>query len=436
MHLRPFELALVVGFGLMGLLALGLLATYKPAPDTSIPTLGGAVEIWGTLDDVAFYKVLDPIVEKNEVYKVIRYTEKDPATIDSEFLNALAEDRGPDLVLIPHEKLTSYRSKLQAVPYENFPERDFKNLYIDGAELFALSDGVYAYPIAIDPLVMYWNRNMLSAKNVISAPTTWEQIVNSIVPTFVVRDFSRNITTSPIAFGEYRNVKHAGDVLGMLMIQIGSNLVAESESNTYKILINQSADRTQLPLEEALTFYTNFAIASPVNPLYSWNRAKPMDTDAFLSEDLVLYFGKGSEAKTLAAKNPNLNFDIAEVPQGATATIRRTYGTFYGLGLLKSARNKPGAFLAMQLIGGADFAKAYANALTMAPAHRTSLASGSSDTYGRIIFSSAIAARGWLTPAPSEVDSVFAQMVEDVLANRYKSAEAANDAVGRLSQSY
>jgi ABC-type glycerol-3-phosphate transport system substrate-binding protein len=434
MNLRPFELFLIIGFGLLGLLALGLLATYKPPADTTAVALGGPVDIWGTLPEDAFYQTLRPILETEPAYASIRYTEMNADTFDADVLNALAEDRGPDLLLLPHEELVAYRSKLQPIPYENFPERDFRNLYIDGAELWARTDGIYGYPLMVDPLVMYWNRDILSSKNVLSAPKTWEAIVNDIVPTFVERDFNRNITLSPLAFGEYRNVTNAAAVLGMLTIQGGSSLVVEGSEGRYQLLLNQTADRGRTPLEAAATFYTNFS--SPSNPLYSWNRARPVDRDAFLSEDLILYFGKGSEARGLAAQNPNLNFDIAEVPQGAAATLRRTYGTFYGLSLLRSSDNKQGAYIAMQLIGGADFSRAYAEYLGMAPVHRTSLASGSSDTYGRIIYSTAVVARGWLSPKPTAVDTVFGQMVEDILANRRRPADAAGDAVGRLSQEY
>ncbi len=434
MNLRPFELFLVLGFGLLGLLALGLLATYRPPVDTTTTALNGTVEVWGTLPKKAFYQTLEPLLEAQPAYKALSYVQIDEANFDSELLNALAEDRGPDLILLPHEKLVSYRNKIQPIPFENFPDRDFRNLYIDGAEIWKLSDGVYGYPIAIDPMVMYWNRDLLTSKGQLSAPTTWEAIVNDIVPTFVERDFNRNITLSPIAFGEYRNVKNAASIISMLTIQGGSGLVEDAGGGRYKFLLNQNVDKTRAPLEAAATFYTNFS--SPSNPLYSWNRARPSDVDAFLSEDLILYFGKGSEATNLAAQNPNLNFDIAEVPQGAGATLRRTYGTFYGLSLLKSANNKQGAFIAMQLIGGADFSKAYSSYLHMAPAHRTSLAGGSSDTYGRIIYSSATVARGWLAPKPATVDTIFTQMVEDILANRSRPADAATDAVGRLSQEY
>ncbi len=434
MNLRPFELFLVIGFGLLGLLALGLLATYKPPADTTAVALGGPVDIWGTLPESAFYQTLEPILETQPAYAAIRYTEMNPETFDADVLNALAEDRGPDLLLLPHEEIVAYRSKLQPIPYENFPERDFRNLYVDGAEIWKFSDGIYGYPLAIDPLVMYWNRDILSSKNVLSAPKSWEAIVNDIVPTFVERDFNRNITLSPLAFGEYRNVTHAAEIIAMLTIQGGSSLVEEGTEGRYRLLLNQTPERNRTPLEAAVTFYTNFA--SPSNPLYSWNRARPIDRDAFLSEDLILYFGKGSEARGLAAQNPNLNFDIAEVPQGAAATVRRTYGTFYGLSLLRSSDNKQGAYIAMQLIGAADFSSAYADRIGMAPAHRTSLASGSSDTYGRIIYATAVVARGWLSPRPAAVDSIFTQMVEDVLANRRRPTDAANDAVGRLSQEY
>jgi ABC-type glycerol-3-phosphate transport system substrate-binding protein len=433
MNLRPFELFLILGFGLLGLLALGLLATYKPPSDTTKVALG-TVDIWGTISEDTFYTAMKPVLETQPAYKSIIYTEKDPNTFDNEVLNALAENRGPDLLLLPHEELVAYRSKIQPIPYNNFSARDFKNLYVDGAEIWAMSDGIYGYPLVIDPLVMYWNRDILSTKNVLSAPKTWEAIVNDIVPTFVERDFNRNITLSPIAFGEYRNVTNADLILSMLTIQGGSSLVTEGTEGRYIFTLNQTSDRSLMPLEAAVTFYTNFA--SPSNSLYSWNRARPTDRDAFLSEDLILYFGKGSEARGLAAQNPNLNFDIAEVPQGAAATVRRTYGTFYGLSLLKSSDNKSGAYLAMQLIGGADFSKAMADSLGMAPAHRSSLAAGSSDTYGRIVYTAAIVARGWLSPVPRTVDSIFTQMVEDILANRRHPGEAANDAVGRLSQEY
>ena len=433
MKLRPFELVLVTIFGLLGLVALAMISTYKPAPSVDTVSLGSSVVIWGTVPADAFQAVLKPLKEANKAYNVVAYVQKDARNFDADLLNALAENRGPDIIFVPHEKLIQDRSKIQPVAYQSFPLRDFQNLYIDGAEIFTLNDGVYAYPVAIDPIVMYYNRDLLATKNIINPPVTWEGVVNDIIPTMVERDYSRNIIRSPLAFGEYRNINNGFSILSMLLLQGGSALVTERDEK-YQLLLNTTVAGSGQPLENALTFYTNFA--SPSNPLYSWNRALGLDRDEFLGEKLVLYFGKGSEARSLAAQNPNLNFDIAEVPQGAQATVRRTYASFYGLALLKSSANKTGAFAVLQELGTAAQSKILADALNMAPAHRTTLTAGSNDQYGRISYKASIVGRGWLNPDIVRTNDIFSQMVEDVLSNRYRPSDSASDAVSRLSEIY
>jgi ABC-type glycerol-3-phosphate transport system substrate-binding protein len=433
MKLRPFELALVSFFGVLIFLALYLMSSTEQASNSNVNQYGASVVIWGTQPREAFEAVFKPLREENINFQVVTYVEKDARTFDTQLINALAENRGPDVLFLPHEKLLQYRSKLQALPDQTLPIPSYKRDYIDGADIFILSDGIYAFPATVDPLVMYFNRDLLSSKNFISPPTTWESIVNDIVPSLVERDFGRNIIRSPLAFGEYRNVTNAFDVLSMLLLQGGSSLVVQPGKN-YRIELNQAVNGTGLPLENALTFYTNFA--SPSNPLYSWNRAQQNDRDEFLGEGLVLYFGKGSEANEIASLNPNLNFDIAEVPQGAGATIRRTYGTMYGFVLMKSSVNPTGSIQAMRDLTSARNSVALANNLTMAPVSRSGLSQGSNDRYGRIIYSTSPVARGWLSPDPTKANDIFTQMVEDVLANRARPSDAANDAVGRLRDVY
>ena len=434
MKLRPFEVVLVSMFAILALVALALIATYKPSTSTETVTLGSSVVIWGTVPAAAFTDMLEPLVKENQAYRVVAYVEKDARSFDEEVLNALADGRGPDIIFLPSEKLVQYRSKILPWTYDSFPLRDFRDRYIDGAEIFALNDGVYAYPAAIDPMVMYYNRDLLSSKNIINPPATWEAVVNEVVPTLVERDFGRNIIRSPLAFGEYRNVQNGFGVISTLLLQGNSAMVRELETKKYNLLLNTTPEQSGLPLENALTFYTNFA--SPSNPLYSWNRAQEIDHDEFLSEGLVLYFGKASEARDLAIENPNLNFDIAEVPQGASATIKRTYASFYGFAVLRSSANPNGARIALQEIGSAGRSLIVANALGMAPAYRSSLTTGSGDRYGRIAYSAAKVARGWLNPNLDSVNTIFTQMVDDVLANRRRPSEAALDAVTRLGDAY
>lgn len=433
MKLRPFELALVCIFSALILVALYLMANPNMSNNKLPPQFGTSVVIWGTEPQAAFQAVFDGIQDVNEDFEVVSYVQKDARTFDNEVINALAENRGPDILFLPHEKLLQYRSKIQPLSEQTLPVPDFKRNFIDGSEIFILPDGIYAFPAAVDPLLLYFNRDILSTKNFINPPATWESVVNELVPSLVERDFGRNIIRSPLAFGEYRNVTNAFDIISMLFLQGGSGLVVQV-GNNYRIQLNQSLSGTGVPLENAVTFYTNFA--SPSNPLYSWNRAQGNDREEFLGEELALYFGKGSEARDIAVDNPNLNFDIAEVPQGAAATVRRTYGTVYGFTLLRSAQNPAGAVQAMYELTKPANSVLLANNLTMAPASRSGLSSGSNDEYGRVIYSAATVARGWLNPEPQVANDIFTQMVEDVLANRARPSDAAVDAVGRLRDVY
>ena len=90
-------------------------------------------------------------------------------------------------------------------------------------------------------------------------------------------------------------------------------MVTES-NNRYVVELNKSVVANSLPpFETSVQFFTNFSNAN--NQLYSWNRQQQLDRNAFTGGDLAMYFGFGSEAAALLKQNPNLNFDMAPMPQ-------------------------------------------------------------------------------------------------------------------------
>ncbi len=432
MKLRPFELSLVIGFAILMFVAIFLLKTYEPTPDSDVGELGNSIVIWGTLPPDVFSSILTELGEKDDAYKVISYLYIPLEDFDTTFVNALADQTPPDLLFMSHEKLVEHRNRLQAIPYESFPERDFRDLYIDGAGIFMLQDGVYAFPIGVDPLVMYWNRNIFSDNGLLKAPSTWEEIVSEINPKLTTSNFNRNIERSAIAMGEYSNIKNSFPVISMLLAQGGSQFITEKEKQ-YQINLNLSVNGTQ-PLTNSLSFYTNFSNVN--NTQYSWNRSLPLDRDMFISEDLALYFGYGSEGKDIEAKNPNLTFDIAEVPQGANATNKRTYGNFYGFFIPKASKNKQGAIIIANLLSGVEYAKRITEAYNIAPVNKQLLSVGSNDIYGRIIYKTTPNARGWLNPDRNKFDEIFSKAISDVSSNRTDVGGATSDTVNRLYQLY
>jgi ABC-type glycerol-3-phosphate transport system substrate-binding protein len=434
MNLRPFELILVVVFGGLFFVALILLKTYEAEPDPNVALIG-ELSIWGTLPEEHITNLLNQIKTEDEAYERVTYKYISPDNFDSEFVTALADQQAPDLLLIPHESLVEHRGRLQALSYEAFPLRTIRDTYVEGAEIFALSDGVYGLPLMVDPLVQYWNRDIFSSNGILGAPKTWEDMVANVVPTLTIKDFNRNVNRASVALGEYSNVKNAFGILSLLLVQGGSSLVKETSPTLYSVELNyQVGGGNNGPFDSAVAFYSNFSNIN--NSLYTWNRSLREDKDMFLSEDLALYFGLASEGKDIEVKNPNLSFDVAEVPQGATATNRRTYGVFYAFSIPKAAKNKNASLVVMQKLADVTNAKTLADRYGMAPVHRASLAAGSSDVYGRVAYTSAVVARAWLNPDRDRLDNVLSTMLDDVNANRRDVYGATSDAVTRIQQTF
>ncbi len=436
MKLRPFELALIVIFGILMVLSLILLKLYKPAVDSKVVTFGGPVTIWGTVPEDAFYNLIQDLISVNENFQSVSYYYVPERDFSAKFVSALADGAGPDLLFLNQESLVQHRGRLEVIPYASFPVRDFKTAYVEGAEIFALTDGIYGFPVAVDPLMLYWNRDLFSGVNRLAPPATWEEVVGEVVPALTARDFNRNISQSAVAMGEYENIRNAFPIISMLLLQGGSSLVSES-NNKYRVALDERMGSIEAkPFSDALAFYVNFNNVS--NTLYSWNKALANDRELFLSEKLALYFGFGSEAALLETKNPNLNFDIAPVPQGATvsASAKRNYGLFYAFMIPKGAVNKAGAYAVMQELGSVTNAKKIADAYNMAPVHRSSLMAGSNDVYGREIYAAVAQSRGWLNPSRAKSDEILGLLLDDIAANRSNLFIATNDTLLRLQKAY
>ena len=433
LNLRPFQIILYGIFLALAIAGVIAFATFR-ATNSGALLYGSGVEIWGTLPQGAFNSAIQTIAvdEEEEGFNVVRYVEKDPRTFANELANAIAEGRGPDAVVLSHEELVRERGKLYAIPYETISRRTFIDTYVDGAELFLLRDGVYGFPIAVDPLMMYWNQDLFSSNGFSLPPTTWEGLVAQTVPTITRVSPGLDVLQSAIAFGEYANIRHAKELMLLLMIQAGSALTSEEERG-YDIDIN-TADSTNSrpPGDAALDFYTQFA--NPSRSVYSWNRSLPQAQSEFLAEDLALYFGFASELRELQNGNPNLNFDAAKVPQGEGATILKSYGRFYTLALLRSTDNFQGSFRAISRLAGRTSAQRISEGLTMAPVHRNTIAGGHPDPFRQAIYDSALITRGWLDPDPDASENIFKMMIEDVTSGRLKISDSVDDTETRLEQ--
>lgn len=436
MKLRPFELGLVVVFIILMIAALIIMARYEAPPDVpdGQTVIIGSVTIWGTMPQSVMDGLLVELREESDQYLNVSYRYFEPEAFDNALVNALADQRGPDLVLLSHEKLGEMRRRIQPFGYESFPVRDLRNLYLDGAQVFALSDGMYAFPIAVDPMVMYWNRDLLATEGFLEPPRNWESLINTYFPRLIRRDFDRSIQRGVVAMGEFENVRNSYGVVSSLLLQGGSGLVTETGPTQYQVQLQTGIGEGSNPLTNVASFYTRFA--DPSDTLYSWNRSFSSDRTEFVAEDLVFYFGYGSEGPQLERINPNLNFDIAPFPQQANVTVRRNYGKFYGLSLLRTSRNQAGAVAVLQNLGGQPISSRIARDANMVPMWRAEVQAGSNDIYGRVTYDSSFISYGWLNPDIESTKDAFNTMFVDINENRRSVGAAGSDLVNRLINYY
>jgi len=434
-NLRPFQIVLLAGSAFMFVAAIVAITLYKPDNSTD-PKFSNEIEIWGNLPKNLMAERINVISNEDSRFNQVSYEQYDESVFVNEFINALAESRGPDLVIITHEQLVDLRPKLFPIAYsKNFNLRNYQDLYVEGSEIFARPNGIYALPLAVDPLMMYWNRDIFSSNNIAVPPRTWEELRNDTVPRLTRTGGSFDIFQSTVAFGEYQNVRNAKETISLLMMQSGSSIVIEQD-NSYQVVVDSFIDNNiqgSTPASTALSFYTEFS--NPASSLYSWNRSLPQDRSRFLSGELALYFGYGSELQSLQNANPNLNFDMTLVPQGASATIKRGYGKFYGLAIPLSAPDKIAAQEVAVKLADQENGATIANSLGMSSARRDVIAAGAIDPFVSVRQQAALIARGWLEPSPS-TGGIFKTMVEDITSGRLQVTEAVGDMAERLRLSF
>ncbi len=427
--MRPFQMIILGGFGLIAILALVVFSTYKGDSSAEENALAGGITIWGTLPSDAFTKAIYDVTATDARYQAVNYVQKNADTIDRELLEAIADDTPPDLLVISNETLYQFMPRLYAIPYASFPQRAFIDTYIDGAEVFMRSDGAYGIPFVVDPLVLYWNRDLFATANLTQPPTTYEDLLRTYIDRLRVVS-GGNVTQSAIALGEHVNVSAAKQIFALFSIQAGSDMVRE-ENNQYRVTFaEQTVGSQAIPGVVAAQFFTEFA--NPQSAYYTWNRTLPDDRSLFASNQLAMRIGFSSEYAALRARNPNLNFDIAPVPQNASVSVKRGYGTYYAFAVPQHAKNPAGSLLVAQTLASKGAVETLATQLGVAPAHRSVLATAPLDPVESVRYSAAIIARTWLDPKPAESNAVFRDMIESITAGRAQVGSAVTDAMQRI----
>jgi ABC-type glycerol-3-phosphate transport system substrate-binding protein len=383
------------------------------------------IVMWGTVSTDIFGTFVNKVNEGLEKQLKITYVEKRPDTFDQEYIEALAKGGGPDAILLSQDLILRHRETIIPVSYATFPERDFRDTFIAEGELYLTPQGIMAFPFSVDPLVMYWNRDMFTNAGLATYPRTWSDI-GILTGILTTRDVSSNVLTSAVALGEFRNINHAKEILSALIIQAGNPITAYTSEGGVDNLLADRFSFATAPTETALSFYTKFS--NPTDQVYSWNRALPASKTYFLSGNLATYFGFASELSDIRTKNPNLNFDVAVLPQALTGKNRATFGNMLGLAISKSTKSPGNTLSVLSGLFNRDAIAIWSESTKLPPVRRDLLLTRPQDPYLSIFYDSALISKAWLDPRPELTDTIFKDMIESVTSGKSRAGEAVSDA--------
>ncbi len=389
----------------------------------------GKVVVWGTFNNTPdMNKVFEDLNGANDELN-ISYEKKSRDTYEQDLIEAFAKGTGPDLFIISPDMIARFSTFINEIPYTNYPRKTFTDLFIDGASIYLGEKGVMGFPIAVDSMVLYYNKDMFSNEGIVSPPEYWDQLF-SLSTKLIKKKDDGTILQGMIGLGRYDNITNAKDILATFLLQ-SNNSIVERGSNGYVSVLNANeASLDTSTAEQIMEFFIGFS--NPSKDVYTWNRALPESIDMFTGSKLAMYLGHASELFKIESVNPNLSFDVTQILQTRGTNTKRTYGTIYAVAVNKKSANPAGAFGVAGLMSAGDVAKNIGVALSLPPASRALLSSKPADPYLFTFFNSAIISRAWPDPDSKGSDAIFSELLQNILSNKLSVEDAINKAHGEL----
>lgn len=411
MKMTSFQIILLAVFGSLAIVGVLIFAF---AVGRSGNDSVGAVTMWGTLDENTFSTLLRQFSDKDPSFLQVKYAQKDAGTYDTDLTRAIAGGKGPDLFLLRQDYAFKNADQLLVIPYEgasySISKADFQSRFVDAAAPFLGDKGVLAVPFLADPLVLYWNKDILSTHGFAQPPQYWDELPG-MVAAITKKNDAGQLTLSAIALGEYGNVDNAKDILALMIVQVGGTITASDGNGKLTPALGGNTTASIGAAEKALDFYTGFA--NPARPAtYTWNRSLPGSRAAFAGGGSALYIGYASEDPLIKKMNPNLNFAVAKVPQIRAASTSIDVARVWGLAVPRNAKNPAGAIQMAYFLASSANATNAARAFSIPSVRRDVLAKKADGDMG-VFQDEVIMAHAWVDPDPIATEGIFKTMIED-----------------------
>ena len=398
--------------------------------------------VWGVFDSEQVFTDLANIYRKDRANVEINYRKfEDPNTYESELINALAAGTGPDIFMFQNTWLPKHRDKIVPVSTTTLPYATFRDAFPQVvSEQFAPNQIIYASPLYLDTLALFYNKDIFDKNSIPLPPTTWTEFKADANKLKQLNSSTNEIFKAGAAIGgSNQSINRGTDILNLLMLQSGTQMV---DSNFVNATFAQTSPINGIQAGlNSLNFYTAFA--NPSSPDYTWNENLHYSVDNFAEGNVAMMFNYSHQIPILHAKNPFLNLGIAPAPleEGCGNTMPPScvsYANYWGLSVSKKSRNQAWAWdFVINTTMSEAAAQGYFTATKKPPALKTLINRNLNEPVYGVFIRQALIARSWPQIDNNVVDRSFSDMIQAVITGRSSPVEAlskAQDEITHLMQ--
>lgn len=439
---------IVAALALMGVVS-GAGCTKGPDTATIEGSKPKTLKIWAVIDDTEEYGSLLSDYQKAHPHISLDFRRFRLEEYEDVLVNAMAEDRGPDIFMVHNTWIGKYQPKIEPMPaytsmvykyvsggYTNRTEtvelkkersltvKDMKGNYPDTVykdmvrrintspegQAPRLEDKIMAVPMSVDTLAMYVNKDMLNAAGIPIVPDTWDKF-QATMQRLVKVDDEGNILQAGAALGTANNVERATDLLSVLMMQNGAVMSRDEDNRPTFAQMPEalSATRQNLPAVESLRFYLEFA--NPTKDIYTWNAEMPNSLDAFIQGRVAFFFGYAYHLPLIQARAPKLNLTIAKLPQIEGNPIAN-YANYWAWTVSKKSKNTETAWNFLNYLIQPDNEQKYLETAKRPAAHKALIEKQLEDEQLGVFASQILTSRSWYRGADAKaMESAFTDMI-------------------------
>lgn len=414
---------------------------------------------------IADYQAIHPNIRID--VKKFRFDE-----YEEQLLDALAEDRGPDIFSLHNTWVPGYRTKILPLPAQttlayqfttgsikketvtqlqstrslnifdlrsSFLEQVYndvylEHMYLEDEEVQFGEESIHGLPIAFDTLVMYYNRDLLDNAGIAKPATTWNEFQEH-VGRLARFDTQGKILTAGAALGTSDNVPRSVDILATLMMQNGAEMTTENNEVSFHVIPDElRGTRSTVPGEEALRYYISFANQNQKN--YTWNEDQADAFETFLQGKLGYFFGYSYHQEQIRGLAPKLNFGVSGIPQ-IQGNPPVYFANYWVESVSRKTANVDAAWDFVQFMTGAEEAQKFLTSANRPTALRGLVDAQAEDPDLYIFASQLLASKSWYNGQDAAaMEGIMKDLIDDAREGTEELDDLLKLAAQKVQQTY